>query len=68
MAFIHNLLLILERGIGEVMFQNNAFSGLLMLIGIFLNSWQMGMLAVCYNIISTRTAYFSGYKRNDIKN
>ena len=24
MAFIHNLLLILERGIGEVMFQNNA--------------------------------------------
>lgn len=58
----------LGRGIGQVMFQNNALSGLLMLIGIFLNSWQMGILAVCGNIISTLTAYFSGYKHNDIKN
>ena len=47
MVFIHNLLLILGRGIGQVMFQNNALSGLFMLIGIFLNSWQMGILAVC---------------------
>ena len=68
MVFIHNLLLILGRGIGQVMFQNNALSGLLMLIGIFLNSWKMGMLAVCGNIISALTAYFSGYKHNDIKN
>lgn len=68
MAFIHNLLLILGRGIGQVMFQNNALSGLLMLIGIFLNSWQMGILAVCGNMTSTLTAYFSGYKHDDIKN
>ncbi|WP_304522883.1 urea transporter [Bacteroides acidifaciens] len=68
MVFIHNLFLILGRGIGQVMFQNNAFSGLLMLVGIFLNSWQMGILAVCGNIISTLTAYFSGYKHDDIKN
>jgi len=68
MAFIHNLLLILGRGIGQVMFQNNALSGLFMLIGICLNSWQMGILAVCGNIISTLTAYFSGYKHDDIKN
>ena len=68
MAFIHNLLLILGRRIGQVMFQNNALSGLFMLIGIFLNSWQMGILAVCGNMISTLTAYFSGYKHNDIKN
>ena len=68
MAFIHNLLLILGRGIGQVMFQNNALSGLLMLTGIFLNSWQMGILAVCGNIISTLTAHFSGYKYDDIKN
>ena len=51
MVFIHNLLLILGRGIGQVMFQNNALSGLFMLIGIFLNSWQMGILPVCGNII-----------------
>lgn len=68
MFFTHNLLLILGRGIGQVMFQNNALSGLLMLIGIFLNSWQMGILAVCGNIISTLTAHFSGYKHDDIKN
>ncbi len=45
-----------------------ALSGLLMLIGIFLNSWQMGILAVSGNIISTLAAHFSGYGRDDIKN
>ena len=65
---VDDSLLVLGRGIGQVMFQNNAFSGLLMLIGIFLNSWQMGILAVSGNIISTLTAYFSGYGRDDIKN
>ena len=68
MTFIHNLFLIPGRGIGQVMFQNNALSGLLMLIGIFLNSWQIGILAVCGNIISTLIAHFSGYKYDDIKN
>ena len=41
------------------MFQNNALSGLFMLIGIFLNSWQMGILAVCGNIMKyTRQPIF----------
>jgi len=68
MTSLYNSLLVLGRGIGQVMFQNNAFSGLLMLIGIFLNSWEMGILAVSGNIISTLTAHFSGYGRDDIKN
>ena len=67
-AFTRKSLLILGRGIGQVMFQNNALSGLLMLIGIFLNSWQMGLLAVSGNIISTSTGRISGYDRDDIKN
>lgn len=67
MVPVYNSLLVLGRGIGQVMFQNNALSGLLMLIGIFLNSWEMGILAVSGNIISTLTAYFSGYGRDDIK-
>lgn len=50
------------------MFQNNALSGLLMLVGIFLNSWQLGVLAVGGNIISTLVACISGYGRDDIKN
>ena len=65
---VDNSLLVWGRGIGQVMFQNNALSGLLMLIGIFLNSWEMGILALGGNIISTLTAYFSGYGRDDIKN
>ena len=65
---VDDSLLVLGRGIGQVMFQNNAFSGLLMLIGIFLNSWEMGILALSGNIISTLTAHFSGYGRDDIKN
>jgi urea transporter len=61
-------LLILGRGIGQVMFQNNALSGLLMLAGLFLNSWQMALLAIAGNVVSTLAAYFSGYNREDIRN
>ncbi len=50
-------LLVVGRGIGQVMFQNNAFSGLLMLIGILCNSWVLALLAVVGNIVSTLTAY-----------
>ena len=65
---MYNLLLILGRGIGQVMFQNNALSGLLMLVGIFFNSWQMGVLAVFGNAIGSLTAYLSHYQHDDIKN
>lgn len=67
MIAVYNLLLVLGRGIGQVMFQNNALSGLLMLVGIFLNSWEMGILAISGNVISTLTACLSGYGREDIK-
>ena len=68
MVSMYNSLVILGRGTGQVMFQNNALSGLLMLIGIFLNSWEMGILALSGNIISTLTARFSGYGRDEIEN
>lgn len=67
-ASVYDSLLIVGRGTGQVMFQNNALSGWLMWIGIVLNSWQMGALALSGNIISTLAAYFSGYERDDIKN
>ena len=60
--------LILGRGVGQVMFQNNALSGLLMLAGILLNSWQMALLAIAGNVVSTLTACLSGYSREDIRN
>ena len=60
--------LTLGRGVGQVMFQNNALSGLLMLAGILLNSWQMALLAIAGNVVSTLTACLSGYSREDIRN
>ena len=50
-------LFVISRGIGQVMFQNNAFSGILMLSGILYSSWQLALLAIIGNIISTATAW-----------
>lgn len=62
------IFIVLGRGIGQVMLQNNALSGLLMLAGIMANSWQMALLAVTGNVVSTLTAYGLGYSREDIRN
>ena len=61
-------LFVISRGIGQVMFQNNAFSGILMLSGILYSSWQLALLAIIGNIISTVTAWICSYSREDIKN
>ena len=54
------LLRTLLRGAGQVMFQNNAWTGLLFLAGICWGSWQSGMLIVFWGalaglIVSTAT-------------
>lgn len=61
-------LFVISRGIGQVMFQNNAFSGILMLSGILYSSWQLALLAIIGNIISTATAWICSYSREDIRN
>lgn len=58
---------VLGRGIGQVMFQNSVWSGWLMLAGICIHSWQMGLLAIAGNMVSTSAAYFFGYERSAIK-
>ncbi len=65
---MREILLVIGRGIGQVMFQNNAFSGLLMLVGIALNSWILALLAFGGNIVSTLAAWLSGYSHDDIRN
>lgn len=62
------IVLIVGRGIGQVMFQKSSLSGALMLIGILLTSWKLAVLAVLGNIVSTLTAYLSSYSREDINN
>jgi urea transporter len=56
------------RGIGQVMFQNNIFSGALFLVGIFYNSWLLGLAALFGTIISTTTAQLLKYQKEDIQN
>lgn len=56
------------RGVGQVMFQNNALSGVLMLIGIGCNSMIMCFFALLGTIISTLTAIALKYDRENIEN
>ncbi len=56
------------RGIGQVMFQNNIYSGLLFLAGIFYNSWILGLAALAGTIISTSTANVLKFSDEDINN
>lgn len=59
---------IILRGVGQVMLQNNALTGLIFLIGIFYNSWIMGLVAIAGTTISTTSAIFLKYSKEDIKN
>lgn len=65
---MREVLLVLGRGVGQVMFQNNAFSGLLMWIGLLCNSWVLALLALAGNAVSTFVAWLSGYSKEDIRN
>lgn len=56
------------RGIGQVMFQNNALSGVLMLVGIGCNSLSMCLFALLGTTISTLTAIALKYSRENIGN
>lgn len=54
------------RGIGQVMFQNNAVTGLLFLAGIFIASWIMGIGATIGVLCGTLTAVILGYPQKEI--
>lgn len=56
------------RGIGQVMFQNNVYSGSLFLAGIFYNSWLLGLAALFGTLISTSSAQILRYPKEDIQN
>ncbi|MCD8236826.1 MAG: urea transporter [Prevotellaceae bacterium] len=65
--FICKACIALGRDIGQIMFQKNAVSGYLMLIGIFFNSWTLAVLAIIGCTAGTATAYMAGYDRKEIK-
>lgn len=62
------IVLIVGRGVGQVMFQKRSLSGALMLIGILLTSWKLAVLAIWGNIVSTLTADLSSCSREHINN
>jgi urea transporter len=59
---------ILLRGVGQVMFQNNPLTGLLFLVGIFVNSLKFGGAALLGLAGSTLAAYLLGADRGLIRN
>ena len=44
------------RGVGQVVFQNNRWSGLVILLGILFNSWIYAAICVVGVVASTLTA------------
>ncbi|MCZ7614213.1 MAG: urea transporter [Ignavibacteriaceae bacterium] len=50
------LINIILMGLGQVMLQANAITGLLFLIGIFYNSWLLGIAALAGTIVNAVTA------------
>jgi urea transporter len=62
-GFVDTLL----RGTGQVMFQNNPIAGLLFLLGIFYNSYQLGIAGVIGLLASTVAAMVLGADRNLIR-
>lgn len=55
------------RGLGQVMLQNNSYTGLLFLIGIFYHSVLLGCAAILGTVTSTLTAILLGADRADIR-
>ncbi|MBI9079953.1 MAG: urea transporter [Pseudodesulfovibrio sp.] len=55
------------RGCGQVMFQNNPVTGCIFFIGIFYNSWELGICAVLGTAAATLTAIVLGAEKGLIR-
>lgn len=63
LVFIDSVL----RGVGQVMLQNNSYTGLIFLIGIFYNSVLLGFAALLGSIVSTLSAIILGVESKSIR-
>lgn len=54
------------KGMGKIMLQNSALTGLLFLVGIFYNSWIMGIGSLIGLLSGTLFAIISKYEKEDI--
>lgn len=58
---------IVLRGVGQVVFQENSYSGVLMLVGIFCCSYMAALVALGATISSTLMAHVLRYSRDAIR-
>jgi urea transporter len=58
--------IIILKGIGQIMLQECAYTGLFFLVGIFYGSFAMGFVALLATIFGTITAQFLGYDKTEI--
>lgn len=58
-----SFLAILLKGIGQIMLQENVFTGVLFLVGIFYGSLYMGFAAVLAVLVGTLTAKILGFDK-----
>ncbi len=54
------------KGVGQIMLQDNTWTGLLFLIGIFYDDLTMGIAAVLASAVGTMTARVLNYNREEI--
>ncbi|GAE64034.1 urea transporter [Chryseobacterium indologenes] len=54
------------KGIGQIMLQENRWTGLLFLVGIFMGSWQCGVAVLLSTAAGTFTAMKLKYNRSEI--
>ncbi|GAB1462232.1 hypothetical protein MASR2M52_02080 [Pedobacter sp.] len=57
---------IVLKGLGQIMLQENAITGLLFLIGIFYGSFTMGAAALLAVVSGTTTALLLKYEKSEI--
>ncbi|RMZ59577.1 urea transporter [Chryseobacterium nematophagum] len=55
------------KGIGQIMLQENRWTGLLFIIGIFLGSWQGGTAVLLSTSVGTLTAMKLRYEKSEIE-
>ena len=63
LSFVDSVL----RGIGQVMLQNNSYTGLLFLLGGFYSSTLSGLAVLLGTVASTATAMLLGVERTDVR-
>lgn len=63
----YDFFICLSKGVGQIMLQENAITGLLFLLGIFLTSWVMGLAALLAAAVGTLTAFVLKFDKERTK-